>query len=176
MTGACLSGYKKRRTFRISSAECPYFGRVAERLNAAVLKTVEDLRPPGVRIPPLPPDLRSRKVRDEHFVADLFSYRAHAGTAPQRGARKKSAGRHEAGRPVRRRRSRQAGTEDRADRRGFLRGVGGAGRRAGGKALFCGGSGSVSSQRMLLLKLSDAQDAVFRCVDFKPPRSLFCRP
>ena len=30
-------------------------GRVAERLNAAVLKTVDVVRRPGVQIPPLPP-------------------------------------------------------------------------------------------------------------------------
>ena len=32
-------------------------GRVAERLNAAVLKTVDAVRRPGVQIPPLPPDI-----------------------------------------------------------------------------------------------------------------------
>ena len=32
-------------------------GRVAERLNAAVLKTVDVVRRPGVQIPPLPPKL-----------------------------------------------------------------------------------------------------------------------
>ncbi len=32
------------------------FGEVAEWLNAAVLKTVDRLRGPGVRIPPSPPD------------------------------------------------------------------------------------------------------------------------
>ncbi len=34
-----------------------YIGRVAERFNAAVLKTVEDGSPPGVQIPPLPPKI-----------------------------------------------------------------------------------------------------------------------
>jgi hypothetical protein len=37
---------------------CTPHGEVAERFKAAVLKTVEVSQPPGVRIPPSPPDVR----------------------------------------------------------------------------------------------------------------------
>jgi hypothetical protein len=41
--------------FRPESSKKVVFGEVAEWLKAAVLKTVERLRVPGVRIPPSPP-------------------------------------------------------------------------------------------------------------------------
>ena len=66
---ACKSGVRARRSTsttgsalqsrtlaqRPSNAMCPGDGGVAERSIAAVLKTVEGSRPPGVRIPPPPP-------------------------------------------------------------------------------------------------------------------------
>ena len=44
-------------------------GEVAEWSNAAVLKTVEPLRVPGVRIPPSPPGLNiSKKLESNKFI------------------------------------------------------------------------------------------------------------
>jgi hypothetical protein len=43
-------------------------GRVAERLNAAVLKTVDVVRRPGVQIPPLPPNSKPKSSRKVHNV------------------------------------------------------------------------------------------------------------
>ena len=108
------------------------------------------------------------KVRDEHFVADFFRI-GRMQARPRKGERGQSLreGTRRADRSGAGEADRRAG-EDRADRRGFLRGIGGAGRRAGGEAPFCGGIGSVNSRRMLFLNLSDGQNSVFRCVDFRP--------
>ena len=45
---------------------------MAERLNAAVLKTVDVVRRPGVQIPPLPPE---KRINGLHGVAGRFLLR-----------------------------------------------------------------------------------------------------
>gem|GEM_PF-5385452 len=59
MNGIHALGLQDKRFTLASAAQ---FGEMAERFNAAVLKTVEGLSPPGVRIPLSPPFLR---VRDD---------------------------------------------------------------------------------------------------------------
>lgn len=47
-------------------------GRVAERLNAAVLKTVDVVRRPGVQIPPLPPNSKPESSRTVYNVLNRY--------------------------------------------------------------------------------------------------------
>ena len=51
-------------------------GGVAEWLKAAVLKTVERLRVPGVRIPPPPPEIRKKPSGNCGF----FAFQGFSGT------------------------------------------------------------------------------------------------
>ena len=57
----------------------PASGGVAERLNAAVLKTVDAVRRPGVQIPPPPPDNAPRKNTQGHdsMKQESWPFRLH---------------------------------------------------------------------------------------------------
>ena len=68
-------------------------GKVAERFNAAVLKTVEGASPPGVRISPFPPTKKRRLNAGVFLLMGGRFERTEKGVRPQAKGERERAGR-----------------------------------------------------------------------------------